>query len=125
MSGSSVSSSCSARIPSTLTTVSKPRTARLDLIRSTMLGSSSTTRAHVLRAASGVVENALSFCGSPMLDGRRELYRPASGGSRPGAGEVAVGDFGLDRQVHAEAGALGLRDQLDPAVVRLHDAPGD
>src|ERR1700733_6917570 len=117
MSGSSVSSNCSARMPSTLTTVSKPRTARFDLIRSTVLGSSSTTRAHVLRATSGVVI-ALSFCCSPMLDGRRELGRHASAGDRPGAGEAAVGDFGLDRQVHAEAGALGLRDQLDPAVVR-------
>src|SRR3984957_15395978 len=48
MSGSSVSSSCSAFLPSTDTTVSKPRTARFALIRSTMLGSSSTRRAHVL-----------------------------------------------------------------------------
>src|SRR5260370_7818701 len=54
MSGSSVSSSCRARIPSTETTVSKPRTARFDLIRSTMLGSSSTTSARVFLASSDI-----------------------------------------------------------------------
>src|SRR5215468_2492716 len=47
MSGCSVSSRASALLPSVDTNVSKPRTARLDLIRSTMLGSSSTMSTRV------------------------------------------------------------------------------
>src|ERR1700732_2792504 len=103
MSGSSVSSSCKARMPSTLTMVSKPRTARLDRIRSTMLGSSSTTRAQVLRVSSVIVT----------------VVVPSVRGQPPRV------DLGLDGQVDAEAGALGQRDQLDPAAVGLHDPLGD
>ena len=47
MSGCSVSSSDSALLPSVDTSVSNPRTARLDLIRSTMFGSSSTMSTRV------------------------------------------------------------------------------
>src|SRR5580692_2353030 len=103
MSGSSVSSSCRARMPSTLTMVSKPRTARLDRIRSTMLGSSSTTRAQVLRVSSVIVTVVV-----PSV-----------------RGHPACVDRGLDRQVDLEAGALGQRGQLDPAAVGLHDSLGD
>src|SRR5487761_594860 len=103
MSGSSVSSSCSARMPSTLTMVSKPRTARLDRIRSTMLGSSSTTRAQVLRVSSVIVTVVV-----PSV-----------------RGQPARVDLGLDRQVDLEAGALGQRGQLDPAAMGLHDSLGD
>src|ERR1700723_1128672 len=109
MSGSSVSSSWSARIPSTLTTVSKPRTARLDRIRSTMLGSSSTTRAQVLRAVSVITIGP----GPPGIRGY------------PLVGLAEGQELGLDGQRHAEAGARGPRRQLDPAAVRLHDALGD
>src|SRR5260221_4995615 len=64
MSGSSVSSSCMARTPSAETTVSKPLMARLDRIRSTMLGSSSTTSARVLAVPSRIA-------GPRPLTGRR------------------------------------------------------
>ena len=79
MSGSSVSSRLSARSPSTETTVSKPRTARLDRIRSTMFGSSSTTRARVFPACVGISAGSprrrrRSFGGHPRLPGI-----PASG----------------------------------------------
>src|SRR5579859_3593308 len=103
MSGSSVSSNCRARMPSTDTMVSNPRTARLDRIRSTMLGSSSTTRAQVLRASSVIVTVAVP----------------------PVRGQPPRVDLGLDGQVDLEAGALGQRGQLDPAAVGLHDPLGD
>src|ERR1700733_5502140 len=90
-------------MPSTDTIVSNPRTARLDRIRSTMLGSSSTTRAQVLRASSVIVTVVV-----PSV-----------------RGHPARVDLGLDRQVDLEAGALGQRDQLDQAAVGLHDPPGD
>ena len=76
MSGSSVSSRSSARSPSSDTTVSKPRTARLDRIRSTMFGSSSTTRARVLPGLLGMVSH---FC-----RGRGRSAR-AGGVAAPGA----------------------------------------
>src|SRR5260370_36222789 len=113
MSGSSVSSSWSARMPSTDTTVSKPRTARLDRIRSTMLGSSSTTRAHVLRAASVIAV----ILWTPWI-----LRTPGTRGSGRSDG---IEDFGLDGQVDAETGALGQRGQLDSAAMSLHDSLGD
>ena len=99
MSGSSVSSSCSARMPSTLTTVSKPRTARLDRIRSTMLGSSSTTRAQVLRTSSFIAVIVLE----PSV----------AGWLRSGAACGASGLVPRPRPAggHAEAGALGQRGQ--------------
>ena len=62
--------------------MSKPRTARLDRIRSTMLGSSSTTRAQVLRRP----QSSPSCVRSP-----RSL--PACGSAAPGPV-----DLGLDRQ---------------------------
>src|SRR6266566_1217839 len=110
MSGSSVSSSWSARMPSTLTTGSKPRTARLDRIRSTMLGSSSTTSAQVLRAPS-----VIAVIGLFLRARRRYVLLGLVSGLVPG----------LDRQRHPEAGALLLHSQPEPATVRLHDALRD
>src|SRR5271170_5884395 len=114
MSGSSVSRSWRARMPSTLTMVSKPRTARLDRIRSTMLGSSSTTRAQVLRAPSIVVTVAIpSARAGPVASAGAVRSRQCAGHLR------------LHGQVDAEAGALGQRGQLDPAAVGLYDPLGD
>src|ERR1700678_878055 len=112
MSGSSVSSSCSARIPSTLTTVSKPRTARLDLIRSTMLGTSSTTREQVFLAASVIAVAVTPGPLSSVAGLQFRCYRETRWTSyrRARAGHLdAVEDLGLDGQVHAEAGALAQR----------------
>src|SRR6516165_3669480 len=120
MSGSSVSSNCRARMPSTETMVSNPRTARLDRIRSTMLGSSSTTRAQVLRVSSVVVTGVPSAVAGPPAGGR---VAPAGAGQ--GSGHPGRVDLGLDRQVDLEAGALGQRGQLDPPAVGLHDPLGD
>ena len=53
MSGCSVSSIDSALVPSVDTSVSNPRTARLDRIRSTMFGSSSTMSTRVGAVNSG------------------------------------------------------------------------
>src|ERR1700729_2003876 len=114
MSGSSVSRSCRARMPSTLTMVSKPRTARLDRIRSTMLGSSSTTSAQVLRASSGIVTVAVPSAGSGFV----AAVCAVRSGHR-------AGHLRLHGQVDPEAGALGQRGQLDPAAVGLHYALGD
>src|ERR1700753_2710519 len=111
MSGSSVSSSLSTRIPSWDTTVSNPRTARLDRIRSTMLGSSSTTRTRVLAVVSGIV--LLSGGGAP-----GHQYQ------RPGAGLARVPGH-VGRQADPEPGAPGQPVQLDPALVGLGDALGD
>src|SRR5580693_3397652 len=119
MSGSSVSRSWRARMPSTLTMVSKPRTARLDRIRSTMLGSSSTTRAQVLRAPSVIVTVA-----GPSARGG-----PVPRGPVASAGAVRscqrAGHLRLHGEVDAEAGALGQRGQLDPAAVGHRDPLGD
>src|ERR1700742_71369 len=111
MSGSSVSSSLSTRMPSWETTVSNPRTARLDRIRSTMFGSSSTTRTRVLAVASGIV---LLFGVGPARDQ----------GQRPGTGVRGV-LLGVGRQIDLELGALVESPQLDPAVVGIDDALGD
>src|SRR6267378_2748392 len=119
MSGSSVSSNWRARMPSTDTMVSNPRTARLDRIRSTMLGSSSTTRAQVLRASS-VVTVAVPLARGGLASGGR-----ASARARHRRGYPARVALGLDRKVDLEAGALGQRGQLDPAAVGLHDPLGD
>src|ERR1051326_1214910 len=100
-------------MPSTETTVSNPRTARLDRIRSTMLGSSSTTRAQVLRASSVVVTVALSLARGRLASGGR--VASARAGRR--SGRPARVDLGLDRQVDLEAGALGQRGQLHPAAM--------
>src|SRR5579862_4256320 len=108
-------------MPSTDTTVSNPRTARLDRIRSTMLGSSSTTRAQVLRVPSAVITVAAPLA----QDGAAAGGRTASARARPRSGRPARVGIRLDRQVHLEAGALGQRDQLDPAAVGLHDPLGD
>src|SRR6516162_10469949 len=96
MSGCSVSSRASALLPSVDTNVSKPRTARLDLMRSTMLGSSSTMSTRV-----GIVSSV-----------NRVLSFPV---------RVLV----LYRQGDHEAGAPRRLLQLDPAAVRGHDAAGD
>src|ERR1700733_10019115 len=96
MSGCSVSSSASALLPSPDTHVSKPRTARLDLMRSTMLGSSSTMSTRVGMVSS--VNRVRSFPALLLV-----LYRQ--------------GDY--------EAGAARRLLQLHPAAVRGHDAGGD
>src|SRR5271170_3625807 len=120
MSGSSVSRSWRARMPSTLTMVSKPRTARLDRIRSTMLGSSSTTRAQVLREPSVIVTVAVpSARGGRVRGGLVTSADAVRSSQRPG--QPARVDLGLDGQVDAEAGALGPRGQLDPAAVGRYD----
>src|SRR5690242_19131706 len=120
MSGSSVSSNWRARMPSTDTMVSNPRTARLDRIRSTMLGSSSTTRAQVLRASSVIVTVTVPLARGGLASGGRACARARH---RPGYPPSVA--LGLDRQVDLEAGALGQRGQLDPAAVGLHDPRGD
>src|SRR5208282_3159619 len=99
--------------------VSKPRTARLDRIRSTMLGSSSTTRAQVLRTSSVITVT----CSPEILRIVCAAWMVWSAGS--GCGLDGLQDLGLDGQVHAEAGALGQRCQLEPAAVGLHDALRD
>src|SRR5579862_1782343 len=106
MSGSSVSSSWSARMPSTDTMVSKPRTARLDRIRSTMLGSSSTTRAQVLRVSS-VIFRWSSF--APGFDGQVDAEAGAlarRGQLDPAA--VSLHDAPCDGQAEPGAGALAV-----------------
>src|ERR1700757_4212492 len=121
MSGSSVSSNWRARMPSMDTMVSNPRTAGVDGIRSTMLGSSSTTRAQVLRASSVVVTVAVPLARGGLASGGRVV----SARARPRSGHPGRVDLGLDRQVDLEAGALGQRGQLDPAAVGLYDPFGD
>src|SRR5580704_1136847 len=102
-------------MPSTDTMVSKPRTARLDRIRSTMLGSSSTTRAQVLRTSS-VIAVIPWFPVILRIVGAAWMVWSARSGRLD-----SIEDLSLDRQVHAEAGALGQRGQLEPAAVGLHD----
>src|ERR1700677_105392 len=99
MSGSSVSSSWSAFLPSTDTTVSNPRTARFALMRSTILGSSSTTRAQVL-----VFTAAVSLVTACSFDGQAHT---------------------LNVQANTEAGALADRVEFHGSVMCLHDAPCD
>src|SRR5215469_4354492 len=132
MSGSSVSSSCMARTPSVETTVSKPLIARLDRIRSTMLGSSSTTSARVVAMRSGTADPCpltdrglcpmvirsvairLLVVARPGLDGaRRELGRPAARRGRH-----------LDREMDTELRPLPSLRQLDAAAVSIDDALG-
>src|SRR6516162_9099346 len=108
-------------MPSTDTMVSNPRTARLDRIRSTMLGSSSTTRAQVLRVSSVVVTVAAPLAHGGLACGGRV----ASARARHRSGHPARVALRLDRQVDLEAGALGQRGQLDPAAVGLDDPLGD
>src|ERR1700761_2656923 len=111
MSGSWVSSSLSTRMPSWDTTVSNPRTARLDRIRSTMLGSSSTTRTRVLAVVSGIV----------FLSGRSS---PGHQDQRPG-GALARVPGHVGGQADPEPGPPRQPHQLDPALVGLGDALGD
>ena len=101
MSGSSVSSRFSAPSPSSESTGSKPRMARFDRIRLTMLGSSSTTRARVVDA------------GSTIGDGLQRR------GARRGESGV------LHWQPDAEPGTAWWLVQLDPAAVRGDDGTGD
>src|ERR1700759_1329006 len=115
MSGSSVSSSLSTRMPSWETTVSNPRTARLDRIRSTMFGSSSTTRTRVLAVASAIVLLFSQW-------GRRGAAGDQGARARAGVARVVL-DVG--RQDHPELGALVQPLQLDPALMGVDDALGD
>src|ERR1700679_3282436 len=101
MSGSSVSSSWSAFLPSTDTTVSNPRTARFALMRSTMLGSSSTTRAQVLVLTAAVsLVTACSFDGQAHAEAGALADRVEFHGS-----VVGLHDAPGDRK--AEASACG------------------
>src|SRR5215469_5950973 len=137
MSGSSVSSSCMARTPSVETTVSKPLIARLDRIRSTMLGSSSTRSARVFAQPSATagprpltdrgpcpvaicrvvirsVAIRLLVVARPGLDGaRRDLGGPAARRGRH-----------LDREMDPELRPLPWLLQLDAAAVSIDDALG-
>ncbi len=83
MSGASVSSSWSARAPSADTIVSNPRTDRLDRIRSTMFGSSSTSRARVLATPSDITIRPHPRC--RRAAGHRP-YRPDGRHGRHGRG---------------------------------------
>src|SRR5215471_3271417 len=140
MSGSSVSSRASARSPSVDTTVSKPRTARLDQIRSTMFGSSSTTSARVFTAWSNTAirthpRRQATACPRPAAS---SPDRTLPAGRGPGRGWRSHGLW-LDRarrahgsrirwllhwQADPEAGSRRDRFQLDPAAVSGHDPPG-
>ena len=86
MSGASVSSSWSARAPSAETTVSNPRTDRLDRIRSTMFGSSSTSRARVLATPSDIMIR----CPVPVSPGRRAPADRPEGATAGRAGGQAA-----------------------------------
>ena len=77
------------RAPSADTTVSKPRTDRLDRIRSTMFGSSSTSRARVVAALSGMVPCSLRRVIGASVPGRSVPGRCVPG-RLPGGG-AAVG----------------------------------
>src|SRR6185437_7002469 len=99
MSGSSVSSSVRTLLPSTDTSVSKPRTARFDRIRSTMFGSSSTMSTRV-----GVAGSVTYLHSSRGLLFRNKL---------------------LYRQGNEETGAAFRRLKLKTAAVRGHDPARD
>src|SRR5581483_11893403 len=102
MSGRSTSSSDSARRPSVETTTSNPRTARLARIRSTILGSSSTSRTRVFGASSDIGRVALV---GVALD--REAYREAAAAPRAlelDGAAVGVDDAARDRQPEPGAG---------------------
>src|SRR5262249_26020778 len=115
MSGSSVSSSWSARAPSADTTLSKPRTARFDLIRSTVFGSASTTSARVF-----LVLSVMAAQPGPARCPGAVTTEPVPLLGLP-AGPVG----GLHRQADPEAGAPVQVAQLDAAAVRLDDGLGD
>src|ERR1700690_892910 len=100
MSGSSVSSSWRARMPSTDTTVSNPRTARLDLIRSTMLGSSSTTRAQVAAPSAIMAVRRQAHLEAGAAGARLQLAQLE-------AAAVRVDDALGDRQPEPRPGAAG------------------
>src|ERR1700744_3224195 len=114
MSGSSVSSSVSALLPSNDTSVSKPRTARFDLIRSTMFGSSSTMSTRVGMAGSVTCRHSTGWCR------RRRLARGLAGRSANGHGHRL-----FYWQRNEEAGAALRRLKLKAAAVRRPDPAGD
>src|ERR1700761_4422005 len=105
MSGCSVSISASALLPSNDTIVSKPRTARFDLIRSTMFGSSSTMSTRVGMTGSVTCLHSTRCC-------RRALGLVYSNGL-------------LYRQRNQEAGAVISRLKLKAAAVCRDDPAGD
>src|ERR1700743_1174958 len=117
MSGSSVSSRVSALLPSNDTSVSKPRTARFDLIRSTMFGSSSTMSTRVGIAGS---VTCLHSTGCRRRLAGRVLRRGR--GSGPLRGQA---DGLLYGQGNQEAGTALGRLKLKAAAVRGHDPAGD
>src|SRR5215469_6482785 len=96
MSGCSVSSRASALLPAEMT-VSKPRTARLERMRSTMFGSSSTMSTFV--GATGLLAVVMTLSRLRLL-----------------------GRF-LHGQGDPEAGAVRRPLQLHDAPVRFHDSP--
>src|SRR6202034_724325 len=99
-SGASVSSICSTRSPSVETSVSKPRTARFERIKSTMFGSSSTTRIFVGGGPSDVREVTVL---------RVSVRRVGS----------------ADRQMHAKAGPAFQVLAHDLSLMGLDDPAGN
>src|ERR1700761_6187888 len=123
MSGCSVSSSASALLPSTDTSVSKPRTARLARIRSTMFGSSSTMSTRVGTVSSVTYLHSTGSRRLVLDDGRRLAGRRRGLAGRRRAG--GRGDGLLYRQGNQEAGAPRGRLQLQAAAGRGPEAAGE
>src|ERR1700690_1990678 len=95
-----------ARAPSVETIVSNPRTARFDLMRSTMFGSSSTSRTRV-RSVIGRCHDGRLPVGAGADTGPRDVDapgRPASRSFQPEAPAVRGHDRAGDRQAEAGAG---------------------
>src|SRR5258708_10264234 len=112
MSGCSVSSRVSTLLPSVDSTVSKPRTARFERIRSTMLGSSSTTSTLVdaawLLIVASLLRRLLHGQGNPQAGPARRLLQLQEAAVRL---HDALGDG------QAEAGA-GVPAPVRPAGPR-------
>src|SRR3984885_8410312 len=98
-------------MPSVETTVSNPRTARLERTRSTMLGSSSTSRARVLTVASGIGARPDRQRGEPLV--------------LADVGTLRVRSRRLDGQADPERRPGRRLRELDLAAVRLDDPAGD
>ena len=110
-------------MPSAETTVSNPRTARLDRIRSTMFGSSSTRSALVLAAGSGIDVSARRPGGS--------LHTAGEGGQLivlpviVGVAARSCTSRRLDRKADSEGRPRGHARELDPAAVGFDDSSCD